>query len=185
MRCYTSIEKRIARNTAVLKANPHSLNTLRSAVLSVRAVSSSEEEFVRQLRKQGIEAIFRRTDESRIYGATFINRTERLAVNGSRLGREFAARAWEEWCNTSHATADTILTGTPQRQAATPSDVAGETAGKLQQNVPSLLDDILITGTETFGELFEPLPPQHEEYIDPAFRIIRTKKRKKKHQIKP
>ncbi len=65
------------------------------------------------------------------------------------------------------------------------SDAAGETAGKLLQNVPSLLDDILIARTETFGELFEPLPPRHEEYIDPAFRIIRTKKRKKKHQIKP
>lgn len=158
---------------------------LRSAVLSVRAVSSSEEEFVRQLRKQGIEAIFRRTDEGRIYGATFIDRTERLAVNGSRLGREFAARTWNEWSDgfRPEPVSDTVLA---QEQSGCPIFRMEEVSlGMPQQQLPSLFEELLSAGAETFGELFEPLPPRPEEYIDPAFRLIRKKKRKKKRLIKP
>lgn len=147
-------------------------------------MSSSEEEFVRQLRKQGIEAIFRRTDEGRIYGTTFIDRTERLVVNGSRLGKEFAARIWDEWSDGLHP--EPVFDVMPaQEQSGFPNIRMEEGLSGMQpQQPPSLFEELLSAGAETFGELFEPLPPRYEEYIDPAFRLIRKKKKKKKHQIK-
>lgn len=147
----------------------------------MRAVSSSEEEFVRQLRKQGIEAIFRRTEEGRIYGATFIDRTERLAVNGSRLGREFAARTWNEWPDgfRPEPVSDTVPA---QEQSGCPNFRMEEVSFGIPQQPPSLFEELLSAGAETFGELFEPLPPRHEEYIDPAFRLDYKKRKKKKRK---
>ena len=38
----------------------------------------------------------RRNDEGRIFGATFIDHNERAVLNGSRLGKEFAANVLNE-----------------------------------------------------------------------------------------
>ena len=116
----------------------------------MRAVSSSEEEFVRQLRKQGIEAIFRRTDEGRIYGATFIDRTERLAVNGSRLGREFAARTWDEWPDRFRP--EPVSDSVPaQEQSGCPNSRMEEVSFGIPQQPPSLFEELLSAVAETFG----------------------------------
>ena len=44
----------------------------------------NESEFRAKLRQQGMEVLFRRNDEGRIYGATFIDHTTRTVLNGSR-----------------------------------------------------------------------------------------------------
>lgn len=38
-------------------------------------------------RQQGIDVLFRRNDEGRIYGATFIDHTTRSVLNGSHLDK--------------------------------------------------------------------------------------------------
>ena len=59
----------------------------------------NREEFVRLLADKGIDAVFRENDEGRIYGATFIDHKNREVYNGSRLGKEFSANAFERLFN--------------------------------------------------------------------------------------
>ena len=48
---------------------------------------------------KGIETVFRENDEGRIYGATFIDHMNREVYNGSRLGNELSANAFERLFN--------------------------------------------------------------------------------------
>lgn len=53
--------------------------------------SLSESEFRTKLRLQGIDVLFRRNDEGRIYGTTFFDHTTHTILNSSRLGKEYSA----------------------------------------------------------------------------------------------
>ena len=59
-----------------------------------------KDEFVRMLKERGIDSVFRYTDESRIYGATFIDHRTHCVLNGSRMGKAFSANALEQHFNT-------------------------------------------------------------------------------------
>ena len=67
--------------------------------LAMHGGRGSREEFVRLLADKGIDALLRENDEGRIYGATFIDHRNREVYNGSRLGKEFSANAFERLFN--------------------------------------------------------------------------------------
>ena len=48
------------------------------------------------LRSQGMDAVFRSNEQGRIYGVTFIDHQNRVALNGSRLGKEFSANVFND-----------------------------------------------------------------------------------------
>ena len=56
----------------------------------------SEEEFRRKLSSKGIDAVFSRTDEGRIFGVTFIDHTSRSVFKGSELEKGLSAAAFQE-----------------------------------------------------------------------------------------
>lgn len=58
--------------------------------------SSGKEDFISRLNEKNIDLVLRHTDEGRIYGATFIDHDTHTVLNGSRLGRDFAANALNE-----------------------------------------------------------------------------------------
>ncbi len=49
------------------------------------------------LRAESIDLCLRRTDKGRIYGVTFIDRENHIVANGSRLGKEFSANAFNRY----------------------------------------------------------------------------------------
>ena len=59
-----------------------------------------KDEFVRMLKDNGVDCVFRYTDEGRIYGATFIDHRTHCVLNGSRMGKDFSANALEQHFNT-------------------------------------------------------------------------------------
>ncbi|RUT69461.1 relaxase [Flavobacterium cupreum] len=50
------------------------------------------------LEREGIHTIFRRSNEGQLYGITYIDHITKNVFNGSRLGKEFSAKAIEERC---------------------------------------------------------------------------------------
>ncbi len=68
-------------------------------VASVLIRSSGKEDFIERLKAEKIDVVFRYTAEGRIYGATFIDHNTKCVLNGSRLGREFSANAFEQRFN--------------------------------------------------------------------------------------
>ena len=53
-------------------------------------------ELERELKKQGIDVVFRQNDSGRIYGVTFIDHDSRVVLNGSRLGKEYSANVFND-----------------------------------------------------------------------------------------
>ena len=156
------------------------MEQIRQTIDRAKANSTSERSLVAWLRAEHIDAIFRRTEDGRVYGATFVDHNCRTVLNGSALGREYAARAWDEW-----------FKNTPQEQEQSeapamtyvpiPAEVP-EPMGGLHlpdhSSEPSLIGETLMDGLDVFGTLFEPEYEPHE-YIDPEFRLLHRKKRKK------
>ncbi|MCD7978621.1 MAG: relaxase/mobilization nuclease domain-containing protein, partial [Tannerellaceae bacterium] len=60
----------------------------------------NERELKAQLKDEKIDVIFRRNQEGRIYGVTFIDHNSRTVFNGSRLGKEYSVNFFNEKFNT-------------------------------------------------------------------------------------
>ncbi len=56
----------------------------------------SKKNFISQLKKQGIDTVFRENEKGRIYGITFIDHHRHTALNGSRYGKAFSANVLNE-----------------------------------------------------------------------------------------
>ena len=87
---HRALERYYARSREALRDSA-ALDGTRQTVVRVLGAARSPEEFCRLLEAEGITVVLRRTDAGRIYGTTFIDHRAGVAVNGSRLGREFAA----------------------------------------------------------------------------------------------
>ena len=68
----------------------------RKIVATAMQTARSRKELEQQLRKQGIDVVFRQNDSGRIYGVTFIDHDSRVVLNGSRLGKEYSANVFNE-----------------------------------------------------------------------------------------
>lgn len=66
---------------------------LKSTIQEVLNSSTSLAKFKDELNKKSIDVVLRQNDNGRIYGVTFIDHNNKLALNGSRLGKEFSANA--------------------------------------------------------------------------------------------
>lgn len=73
------------------------MSQIRQAIERAKANSTSERSLVARLRAEHIDAIFRRTEDGRVYGATFVDHGSRTVLNGSALGKKYAACVWDEW----------------------------------------------------------------------------------------
>ena len=71
---------------------------VRQRVLAVMRTSPrSEEELLDRLEKSELRCIIRKSEGGRIYGITFIDDTLGIALNGSRLGKGYAAKQFETY----------------------------------------------------------------------------------------
>ncbi|MFV0591461.1 MAG: conjugal transfer protein MobB [Draconibacterium sp.] len=65
----------------------------RPIIESILATAKTKAGFIRKLRGQGIDAVFRENRNGRIYGVTFVDHHRHTALNGSRYGKAFSANA--------------------------------------------------------------------------------------------
>ena len=96
---YNGVEKRIGFNAREFKEKKWQPKIRNGVALAMHGCRGNREDFIRLLNRQGIDVVFRENDEGRIYGATFIDHKNREVYNGSRLGKEFSANAFERLFN--------------------------------------------------------------------------------------
>jgi hypothetical protein len=96
---YEGIEKRIRWNASEFKKGKWQPKIRNQIALAMAGCGGRQKKFVNLLKAQGIDAVFRTNDQGRIYGATFIDHNAREVYNGSRIGREFSAGAFERLFN--------------------------------------------------------------------------------------
>ena len=72
---------------------------LRPIITKAMQEADSMDGFSLLLKEKNIEPVFRRNDQNRIYGITFIDYQNKAVLNGSRLGKEFSANVFNDLFN--------------------------------------------------------------------------------------
>lgn len=89
---YTAVQNRMQKSKQAIKPL---ISIIRYRVLqTMRTSPKTEEELRQRLEEQGLRAVIRKNESGRIYGITFIDDKEGIALNGSRLGKGYAANVF-------------------------------------------------------------------------------------------
>ena len=110
---YTAVQNNMLKSKQIVKPL---IPTVRRKVLEVMRTSPQTEERLRQrLEEQGLRVIIRKNEGGRIYGITFIDDEKGIALNGSRLGKGYAANVFNAYfSNPAHNPfLDETLYGSP------------------------------------------------------------------------
>ena len=110
---YTAVQNKVQKSKQAIKPL---IPTIRRKVLGVMRTSPDTEEKLRQrLEEQGLRVTIRKNESGRIYGITFIDDKEGIALNGSRLGKGYAANVFNAYFSnpTHNPFLDETLYGSP------------------------------------------------------------------------
>ena len=89
---YTAVQNRMQKSKQAIKPL---ISIIRYRVLqTMRTSPKTEEELRQRLEEQGLRAVIRKNESGRIYGITFIDDKAGIALNGSRLGKGYAANVF-------------------------------------------------------------------------------------------
>ena len=156
---YTAVQNRMQKSKQAIKPL---IPAIRNKVLQrMRTSPKTEEELHQRLEEQGLRVVIRKNESGRIYGITFIDDKVGVALNGSRLGKGYAANVFNTYFSnpTNNPFLDEMLYGSPSvhlDQSATvhPSQLNTEESDNL---VDELIEDMadgsfLSTGNDDWKE---------------------------------
>ena len=156
---YTAVQNRMQKSKQTVKPL---IPTIRNKVLqAMRTSPKTEEELRQRLEEQVLRVVIRKNESGRIYGITFIDDKEGIALNGSRLGKGYAANVFNAYfSNSAHNPfLDETLYGSPsvrleQSAIVQPSQPNTEESDNL---VDELIEDMadgsfLSTGNDDWKE---------------------------------
>ena len=92
---YAAVQNKMQKSKQMVKPL---IPTVRRKVLEVMRTSPGTEGILRQrLEEQGLSVVIRKNENGRIYGITFIDDERGITLNGSRLGKGYAANKFNEY----------------------------------------------------------------------------------------
>ena len=110
---YTAVQNRMQKSKQAIKPL---ISIIRYRVLqTMRTSPKTEEELQQRLEEQGLRVVIRKNEGGRIYGITFIDDKVGVALNGSRLGKGYAANIFNGYFSnpTDNPFLDETLYGSP------------------------------------------------------------------------
>ena len=110
---YTAVQNRMQKSKQNVKPL---IPTVRNKVLqTMRTSPNTEKELRQRLEEQGLRVFIRKNESGRIYGITFIDDKAGITLNGSRLGKGYAANVFNGYfSNPAHNPfLDETLYGSP------------------------------------------------------------------------
>ena len=92
---HTAVQNRMQKSKQAIKPL---VPTIRGKVLqAMRTSPNTEKELRQRLEEQGLRVVIRKNESGRIYGITFIDDKAGIALNGSRLGKGYAANVFNTY----------------------------------------------------------------------------------------
>ena len=173
----TAIEGKFERDKEKIDIKP-----TKSLVSEAMAAAIGKDDFIAKLKEKNIDLVLRYNADGRLYGATFVDHNNHVALNGSRLGREFSANALNLWFN--DPTAKPQVQPQPrqsQGQQTPPPGGSQQSSGQTPPNQPQQRqksthsDDFNYAPVLPGLELFQTGPD-----FDPAEEAFARRARKKK-----
>ena len=147
---YTAVQNNMLKSKQIVKPL---IPTVRRKVLEVMRTSPQTEEKLRQrLEEQGLRVIIRKNEGGRIYGITFIDDEKGIALNGSRLGKGYAANKFNEYFSNpkNNPFLDESLYGSPSvsHEQINKTQLLQQDTEESDNLVDELIDDLV---RETFS----------------------------------
>ena len=146
---YTAVQNRMQKSKLAVKPL---VPAIRDKVLqTMRTSPRTEEELRQRLEEQGLRVVIRKNESGRIYGITVIDDEVGIALNGSRLGKGYAANIFNAYFSNStyNPFLDETLYGSPSVRLE-----QSATVQTLQQNTEesdNLVDELI---EDMVGESF-------------------------------
>ena len=190
---YEALQKKFAASVEKVKKDKLAEKTRQKIIKAMQDIDTKED-FAHRLKEADIEVIYRINPEGHLYGITFIDHTIRTVFNGSRLGKAFSANVFNELFNNPDADRDKLIpqpeqepsrqerdTGAEERQESEEYRQQEKQSHHQSESSGSLIDTYALGAVDIFSVLME--DDHTHEYIDPAFRYGRKKKKKRKRRI--
>lgn len=160
------------------------IKSTKRLVSDAMAAATGKDDFIAKLMEKNIDLVLRYNADGRLYGATFVDHNNHVALNGSRLGREFSANALNLWFN--DPTAKPQVQPHPrqsQGQQSPPPGGGQQTSGQTQPNQPQQQQRQKPSHSDDFD--YSPVLPGLELFqtgpdFDPAEEAFARRARKKK-----
>lgn len=165
------------------------IKSTKRLVSDAMAAATGKDDFISKLKEKNIDLVLRYNADGRLYGATFVDHNNHVALNGSRLGREFSANALNLWFN--DPTAKPQVQPQPrqsqgqqsQGQQSPPPGGGQQTSGQTQPNQPQQQPRQKPSHSDDFD--YSPVLPGLELFqigpdFDPAEEAFARRARKKK-----
>ena len=171
---YTALQSKMRQSKQRIKPF---LPEIRQRVLAVMRTSpQAEEELLASLNKSGLRCLIRKSEGGRIYGITFIDDNLGIALNGSRLGKGYAANQFEAYFSApeSNRFLDEKLYGHLSSPGEAPKD--------LVQSIPLLAEEggtaIEVVLDEFIGDV--PLTTGNDDWKEASWQ----RKLRRQHQLR-
>lgn len=183
---YEALQKKFAVSAEKMKKDNLSERTRQEITKAMQDIGTKED-FARRLKEADIEVVYRINSEGRLYGITFIDHIGRTVFNGSRLGKAFSANVFNELFNNPDADRERLIPQPKQKPSRQERETKAEERQegveyRQQENQNqnessgSLIDTSALGAVDIFSVLME--DDHTHEYIDPAFRYGRKKKKR-------
>ena len=188
---YEALQKKFAVSAEKMKKDNLSERTRQEITKAMQDIGTKED-FARRLKEADIEVVYRINSEGRLYGITFIDHIGRTVFNGSRLGKAFSANVFNELFNNPDADRERLIPQPKQKPSRQERETKAEERQegveyRQQENQNqnessgSLIDTSALGAVDIFSVLME--DDHTHEYIDPAFRYGRKKKKKRSRRL--
>lgn len=123
---YNALERRMERSGERIEkegSREHTRHRIAEALLD----APTENDLSERLKVYHIDLFLRRNDTGRIVGVTFIDHENRCVLNGSRLGKEYSANAFNERYGAGQNTGSALhrISDTPAQQKITSKKATG------------------------------------------------------------
>ena len=158
---FDELEKRMVKSGEQIKQQGFREHT-RSAIADAVKKSGSETELREKLMMSNIDLVIRRNNQNRIYGVTFIDHNNQCVFNGSRLGKEFSANAFNDHFSQQ-----------PESENKHLSTVQPENSALIEKSTPADIGN-------TLTNLFDLLIPEQTGVWDDYNRFQKKKRKKKR-----
>ena len=78
-------------------------------IIEAMSASSNETALKKYLTQKGINFVTHRNEDGRLFGITFVDHNTRNVFNGSQLGKQFSANAFQEWFSQNKQIYKTVI----------------------------------------------------------------------------
>lgn len=183
----TAIENKFERDKDKINIKP-----TKRIVADAMASATGKDDFIARLKERNIDLVLRYNSDGRLYGATYVDHSNHVSLNGSRLGKEFSANALNQWFN--DPTAKPLVQPQPNqsqaqqltgggRQQSPPPNGGRQTSGYSQPQPSSSQPSQKQSRSDDFD--YSPVLPGFELFqtgpdFDPAEEAFARRARKKK-----